>query len=257
MTTYSYYISAYATSPSSDKWDPRVESSYFQHLAENSHIIGIEHPFLMNTDRYPVEWLRDNIPSHWTLTITTLPFMMQMSGKDPSFGLASMEEASRKRAVKSICELQNYVCTLNTIFGRQVVKAVHIHSSPKSQDNAIKGDLSSFQRSLMAIREMAWDETDLNVEHCDAYIPQKESEKGFLALESEIEAISQVGGFGIVLNWARSAIEGRSLETPLIHIERAKKNNLLKGFFFSGCTSNLFSIYGSWKDTHMPPKGVI
>jgi hypothetical protein len=255
--TRSYYISAYATSPSVDPWDLEMESRYFQRLAENQNIAGIEHPFLMNTDRYPVDFLKDHIPAHWSLTMTTLPFMMQMSNKNASFGLASMEDVSRKAAVKGIAELRDYVCRLHDIFGRQLVRAVHIHSSPKNTDKDQKGNVSCFQHSLSDLKKMGWDGIDLNLEHCDAYIPKKKSEKGFLGLESEIEAISKIGGFGIILNWARSAIEGRSLETAVAHIELTKKYDLLKGFFFSSCTSNPLSIYGAWQDTHMPPKRFI
>ena len=66
-----------------------------------------------------------------------------------------------------------------------------------------------------------------------------------------------MSGYGLVLNWGRSAIESRSALGPLTHIKRAKEANLLKGFFFSGCTDKADSAYGSWKDSHMPPKNDI
>ncbi len=88
-------------------------------------------------------------------------------------------------------------------------------------------------------------------------IPNQRADKGFLSLHDEIDVVQAVGNIGIVLNWGRSAIELRSAEGPLKHINLVMPHNLLKGFVFSGCTDNQNSPYGAWRDIHIPPKNFI
>jgi hypothetical protein len=88
-------------------------------------------------------------------------------------------------------------------------------------------------------------------------IPNQRADKDFLSLHDEIDVVQTVGDIGIVLNWGRSAIELRSAESPLKHINLVMPHNLLKGFVFSGCTDNQNSPYGAWRDTHIPPKNFI
>lgn len=254
MMNPTFYISAYATSPAANQWNADVEREYFKALAEQPAVIGIEHPFLMDSEKYSPQWLKANVPSHWTLTITLLPMLMQMAQKNAYFGLASVHEVDRKAAISHMKTLSHYVESLNQLFGRQVVNAIHLQSSPTSTDGHIRGCRSSLAQSLTDLQAMYWSDAALNIEHCDAYTPQQTPEKGYLSLDDEIAAASEVGGFGILLNWARSAIEGRSITTPLTHIQKAKEAHLLKGFFFSGCTATSSNPYGCWKDSHMPPQ---
>ncbi|OGT52647.1 MAG: hypothetical protein A3F17_07895 [Gammaproteobacteria bacterium RIFCSPHIGHO2_12_FULL_41_15] len=249
-----YFISAYATSPSISSWNPVLESQYFQALAENPNVIGIEHPYFLDSNKYPLPWLQENIPDHWSIVITALPFFMDELKKNPYLGLASENEEARKQAVYLMKKMSQYTETLNNFFGRQVVKAIHFHSLPRNDREAKRGSKIALERSLDEIKRINWQGVELNLEHCDAYISNQPPEKGFLLLEEEIHALSTVGDYGLVLNWARSTIEGRSTSEPLKHIKMAKKAGLLKGFFFSGCTDQITSSYGEWKDTHMPPK---
>jgi len=103
-----------------------------------------------------------------------------------------------------------------------------------------------------------WDNASIAVEHCDRYIPEQSHEKGFLSLEDEIWAISnsdfKINSIGITINWARSAIEGRSAKTPLMHIKICQESNVpLLGLMFSGCCSKEDPVYGHpWEDVHTP-----
>ncbi|MBN2689719.1 MAG: DUF4862 family protein [Gammaproteobacteria bacterium] len=252
-----YFISAYATSPSSDKWCPEDESRYFHGLANKPEVVGIEHPFLPQSDKYPLPWLLENIPENWSLIITALPEFMNLLKGNPYFGLASVVEKDRMAAVKIMEDISDYIRKLNRGFGRKIVKAVHFHSLPRNVVNEMRGSKQALKQSLREIKDFNWDGAELNLEHCDAYIPNQIADKGFLLLEDEIEVISTVGGYGIVLNWARSAIEGRSVKKPLSHIEMVKNAGLFNGFFFSGCTDDVNSNYGYWRDTHMPPRNFI
>ena len=105
----------------------------------------------------------------------------------------------------------------------------------------------------MCIRDRDWDGAELTIEHCDHHRPDGSYEKGFLSLDQELEIINDFNGLmdGIVLNWGRSVIEGRSVDTILDHISICQRQKKLTGFIFSG-TSIEDKHYGSWEDQHMP-----
>jgi len=252
----SYFISAYSTSPSVNGWDPQLESRYFQALAEQSNIIGIEHPYLINSDKYPLNWLRDNIPDHWSICITAIPSLMQLHQSDPYAGLASTQEAGRQKALKLVLEINQYAQQLNQLFGRKLVKAIHLQSSPKSDDDSIRGDKTAFKRSLAEILQMDWQRAALNIEHCDAFKKGQVSKKAYLAIEDEIAVIQELGTYGMVLNWARSVIEYRSVQGALKQLQQVLAANLLRGYFFSGCTGISTGFYADWQDRHMPPSSI-
>lgn len=252
-----YFISAYATSPSFYEWDGSAESDYFKKLADNSNIIGIEHPYLLESNKYPLDWLVKNVPSHWKLIITSLPLFMQLTNKNPKIGLASTSEKDRCLAVSLIDQIRQYAEKLNNLFGRNIVESINLYSSPKNSDQCKQGSKEGLEHSLIEIIKMNWGDIVLNIEHCDAYIYNHVPDKGFLVLDEEIDVIKQVGKLGIILNWGRSAIELHSINGPLNHINLTKKHDLLKGFVFSGCTDQSNSPYGAWKDTHIPPKKLI
>jgi len=73
------------------------------------------------------------------------------------------------------------------------------------------------------------------IEHCDSYVGTHPFEKGFMSVDEEISVLKSFAGnfkVGLAINWARSAIEGRSSSTVVDHIKLARKNKLLSGFFF-------------------------
>ncbi len=241
-----YFVAAYASSPSPSQWDAKAEAGYFESLAAHPQVVGIEHPFLLDTPRYPLPFLKSYVPDHWSMMITTLPQFMQFGQQCPDIGLASQNEESRVLAVQYMQKVCEYVATLEDAFSKQMVKAIHFPSLPKNTDEHLRGKMSAFQRSLEEIAQMSWGNVALNIEHCDAYRPAQGVEKGGLLLSEEIAAIQSVGGFGIVLNWARSVIEYQNVMGAVQHIQEAMDANLLKGFFYSGCKAD-------WKDGHTSP----
>jgi Domain of unknown function (DUF4862) len=212
-----YFISAYATSCD---WGTKSESIYFKKLWQNKDIIGIEHPFIPNNEKYSVDFLKKNIAQNWSIIITLVPETMLSLKENPDFGLASKNEAGRNSAVKLMEKTSDYIVELNKLFSRKIVKAVHFQSAPKNNYQEIRGNKFALKKSLLEINHFNWQGAELNLEHCE--------------------------NTGIVLNWARSVIEGRSTEHILKHIKMAQEANLLKGFFFSGCDA-------SFKDNHLPP----
>lgn len=256
MPQNKFYVSAYATSLSQQTWNPIGESQYYQQLVKSPEIVGIEQPLYLDSKRYPLDWLRETIPDHVSLIITTLPVFMQLSQSDPLLGLASMHEKHRYAAMKVMENINQQIHELNQMFSRNVVKAIHFHALPKNKDE-LRGNKTAFAKSLQEMKSLDWMGAELNLEHCDAQLPTHAADKGFLLLDDELEALDQVGGFGITLNWARSVIEYRSVDGPIKHIQMAKQADLLRGFFFSGCTDDSNSEYGAWKDTHTPVQNFI
>ncbi|MDR0270823.1 DUF4862 family protein [Paenibacillus sp.] len=250
-----YLVSAYATSPCFDHWDPSVESNYFTYLSQNPHISGIEHPFFLNSNKYPIEWMLRNTPDHWNMALTILPALMEISKTNPDFGLASKNEIARSKAIALIEDVKHYVARMNQLFNRTIIGTIHIQSSPRNNDGILKGSQDSFYRSLQEIEQMGWGDIQINIEHCDAFNLRNPVDKGFLPIEQELEIIKELQFYGMVLNWGRSTIETRSSVGPLKHIQLSKEH--LKGFIFSGCTNNSFSEYGEWIDSHIPPRNFI
>ena len=95
------------------------------------------------------------------------------------------------------------------------------------------------------------------LEHCDAAVPGQPFQKGFLTVDEEIAALRTANAclgspVAAVVNWGRSAIEGRSAAAPLLHAAQLRAAGLLRGLFLSGCSATE-AEYGAWQDTHMPP----
>lgn len=252
-----YRVSAYATSPSFHAWNAELEAQYFAALAEDERVEGIEHPFFDDGGRhYPLGWLGDHLPAAWSMAITVLPGLMRNAREQPSFGLASAHEPSRSVAVAMLARVRAQVDELHARLGRPAVRLLHLHSAPANSVAERRGNAAAFDRSLREVRAMGWGDIELLVEHCDAPAEGHAPDKGFLDLAHEIELAGK-HGVGLLLNWARSAIEACSAEGPLRHIDAAARAGLLKGFCFSGCASTDAPGYGRWRDTHMPATPVV
>ncbi|HLB34676.1 MAG: hypothetical protein A3F67_10615 [Verrucomicrobia bacterium RIFCSPHIGHO2_12_FULL_41_10] len=65
-----YFISAYTASQVLHTWDDISETAYFQALKADPRVIGIELPYLADRKIYPMEWLKKNIPDHWSLNLS-------------------------------------------------------------------------------------------------------------------------------------------------------------------------------------------
>ncbi|ABV86849.1 DUF4862 family protein [Shewanella pealeana] len=251
-----YIVGAYATAPSAEGWEPELESLYYQHLKSEDNIIGIEHPFVGKLHPYDDEWFLSNVSKDWQFVFTSIPGVMGQLANNPHFGIASTNEAGRQAALVFYQQAQQAIMTLNNHLGREAVSFLKIHTAPKISKNSTSS-IAALQSSLETMLSWDWHGAKLVIEHCDAYIEGQDAEKGFMRLEDEISAAQYVNNklqsdLGISINWGRSAIEARSTNGPLQHIELAKQSGLLKGIIFSGA-SDIEGPYGKWKDTHMPP----
>jgi len=255
-----YMIGAYATAPSTLKWDQALETNYYQELKSQCNIIGLEHPFVGKLHPYDDEWFLENIDENWQFIFTSIPGVMGQLARNPHFGIASTNEAGRQAALAFYQQAQQAIFKLNNHLKKEAVSFLKIHTAPKITENT-ESSIQALQRSLETMQSWNWYGAKLVIEHCDAYILGQEAEKGFMLLEDEITAVKLVNSklnsdVGISINWGRSAIETRDTNGPLQHIKQAYLNGLLKGIIFSG-TSDIDGPYGQWKDTHMPPAQAI
>lgn len=168
-------------------------------------------------------------------------------GNQPAFGLASTDRQARESAVQSVSDLLSSVKRFHDAQGRHVVHAVELHGAPRPAA-ASQGALAE---SLREISAWDWDGVDLVLEHSDAWSDAHTPEKGFLSLESEIEAIVASGtAVGLSLNWGRSVIEGRSPAAATSHAARAARSGLLRGFIASGASDTDGETSRAWIDAH-------
>ncbi len=253
-----YIVGAYVTSPCLFDWNQTQEEEYWEGIRSLPYLRGLEHPFWGSLHPFDEQWFLEHLEPSWEIVLTCVPGTMQEMTKLPSHGLASNNPEGRMLALNFMKLAQQAVHQINEHTGKQSVIAVQFVSAP--QRSAIPGESSgeAFQRSLQELILWDWQGADLVVEHCDAFSKSHIPEKGFLTLEEEIQAIKNVLplaeqlSLGITINWARSVLETRQTETPVIHVLQAKEAGFLKGLMFSGC-SNQDTAYGVWKDTHMPP----
>jgi hypothetical protein len=240
------YLGAYAAA------QPTAE--FLRELHPISGVRGLEVPFL-GPDEDALRILAENTPPQWSFILTLLPGTMARLQTDERFGLASVDGPGRDRAVELASQARQSVVLLNERLGRRAVVAVEIHSAPKlGAAGQVGSSGQAFLRSLDELREWDWQGAELWIEHCDAFQLGREPAKGFMTLEREMEALGGSSGrtpCGFSVNWGRSAIEGRSVATPIEHLELLRKSHLLRGLIFSGVTRGN-ALYGDWADTHAP-----
>lgn len=242
-----FIVGAYVSSISLREWNVEDETLFYKNLRERSRIRGLEHAFYGTLHRYDDDWFLKNIHPDWDFVFTCLPGTVETLKKNPTIGLASNETKAQSQALEFISAANQAVKKLNRHLQRQAVIAVQVHSAPAQ--NTFK---EAFAEALKTICSWDWDGAKILVEHCDAFRTDGKHAKGFLSLEDEIWAISEVQKaklstpLGAMLNWGRSVVEGRDTAHVLKHIETLKERGLLKGFLFSGTTS-LFD------DKHTPP----
>lgn len=198
-----FIIGAYASHPASE-----LEADYYQLLADQPWVAGVEIPYPGQLATQ-LDVLASHLSPHWDFnTITAIPGTMQNVWKDENFGLASPDEAGREAALAFTRRLCDDLDDLCDKAGRLLVGRVQLHSAPTRLANA-----DAFKRSLEDVLGWDWCGATLVVEHCDAYIPGQNPEKGFLSLAGEIDIVAELG-VGIHLNWAAPPWRGAARRLP-------------------------------------------
>jgi len=255
-----FIVGAYTSSPNLFSWNKSREKDFFAKFNEIDNVRGLEIPFWgdslhPNDDKYFLSLLKPE----WEHVITCVPGTMKRLESDQQFGLASLNEESRKKAIEFVNLARLATGNLVNHFGRNCVIAVELTSSPKTLPDSIQSDVEKLYESLKEICSWDWHGAKLVIEHCDAYSEQnKAPQKGFLSLKDEIQAITKINEeqntpLGLTINWGRSAIEGRRVNEPENHVKYTSNIGILSGIMFSGVANEANSLYGIWKDLHAPP----
>lgn len=252
-----YFVGLYATSPCLFKWDKKREFDFYTSARESlSQLSGLELPFWGNEfHKFDEPFFLKLLDPNWNYVVTALPGIMDHLKEDNNFGIASKDEGSRKKAIDFVYRLNESIKRLNDYFGRKCVKGISLASAPSLKNDKSLSSVDSLKRSLEACVNFDWEGASLYIEHCDSGKVSHIPEKGFLNIEEEIEAISDFSNgstsLGLVINWARSTIEGRSPSMAMRHLEVAQRNDLLKGVVFSGVSGD-DKPFGNWRDLHLP-----
>jgi hypothetical protein len=247
-------VGAYAALPSLHLGpQPKLDPLFFDGMREIPEIDGLEIPY-WGESKDTLSFLNAS-DSRWTNVFTLIPGVMDALKQDPVFGIASNDAAGRKRAIDYCRQAHAALVQTNDRLGRRAFCAIEIHTAPQlGKPGVTSSSTEALLRSLDELRNWDWQGAELLIEHCDAFVPGQPPVKGFMTLDREIEAITGTHGptpCGILINWARSAIEGRSTQTPADHIRKARAEGLLRGLIFSG-TARSNPIYGDWSDSHAP-----
>ncbi len=244
------FLGAYAAYASLEPRTRFTERDFLHALQTNPRLRGLELPFVQDIhEEEPHDFLQ-RLPQNWEYVWTLLPGTMQALQKSPHYGLASCDKAGQKAALDR-CELARLrIVDWHQQAGRTLVRAVHLHSAPTRGGKGVDSDAGALRSALETLSARDWAGAKLILEHCDAYRSGQTPRKGFLELDDEI-ALARDLKLGISINWGRSVLEGRSIETAEQHILKAKQAGVLQGLFFSG-TAVQDPLYGDWQDNHAP-----
>jgi hypothetical protein len=244
-----YVVGAYAASPALRSWDPDLELGYLTLLARDPRIGALELPWAGALHAHDEDWLLGHWPAGLGAVLTDVPWAAGLPVRDPACGLASTDDDGRMRALEAARRLRDDARRLADAAGAAVVGVVELHSAPRAD----RGSPLALARSLEQLARWDWDGAELVVEHCDALVPGREPEKGFLTLDDEIAAIRlSQADVGVALNWGRSAIELRDPDGVVQHMRRARESGLLRGLMVSGAGDRAGDFGEPWIDAHHP-----
>ncbi len=118
------------------------------------------------------------------------------------------------------------------------------------------GSAGALAQTLHEVLQWDWRGAAVVVEHCDAPHPGRPFAKGFLSFAQEIEVVHALRAerlatrCGLSLNWGRSAIDGRSADTPVVQAGLARGRGVLMGVMLSGATATTSEYGPAWSDAH-------
>nr|WP_318383541.1 DUF4862 family protein [uncultured Enterobacter sp.] len=241
-----YIIGAYPCAPSFHQKSEEEERAFWRQLADTPHIRGIEQPCLEHLHPYGDDWLFKNTPAEWQIVVTAVMETMRRRGGNSAFGLASADEEQRRECVAYYRHLHQKITTINAAHNQKII-ALELQAAPQAGNGNVEQATEAFARSIKEIASWDWS-CELVLEHCDA-MTQPAPRKGFLPLTNVLETLAGYD-IGVCINWARSAIEGRSAGTPLAHLQSARQSGQLSALMFSGTAET--GPYGEWQDLHAP-----
>ncbi|WP_053206498.1 DUF4862 family protein [Jiangella muralis] len=181
--------------------------------------------------------------------LTMIPATMMALAGSPAQGLASSDDGGRKQAVEQLRRAYEFVAAVGEGPGGRFT-AVELHPAPRHPYTSA----DAFRESLDEALTWDWDGVRLLIEHSDAHSDAHAPSKGFLPLADELD-VAEERGIGVVLNWARSAIETRGAAGPREHLAAVVARDRLGGLVFSGVSDAATLDGAAWADLHLPIRG--
>lgn len=210
---------------------------------------GLEVPFLDNGSPWnDTAYLHATAPASEHV-LTMIPATMMALGGSPAQGLASSDDGGRKQAVEQLRRAYEFVVAAGEGPGGRFT-AVELHPAPRHPHTSA----DAFRSSLDEALSWDWGGVRLTIEHSDAHSDTYAPSKGFLTLADELD-IADERGIGVVLNWARSAIETRGADGPREHLAAVVARGRLGGLVFSGVSDAATLDGAAWADLHLPIRG--
>ncbi|WP_186816622.1 DUF4862 family protein [Cellulomonas aerilata] len=255
MTTF--LVSVYPALLAPDPVDPGVVRDVYARLRDVPGIGAVELP-LGPDGRIPDEDATlAHLAPHWDVVLTTVPGTMARAD-DPAYGLASPDERGGDEAVAHLRRCLETAARVDEALGRRAAVGLEVVSAPRRTP----GDGDGPDRLLARLRGVLdgrpGSGTPLLIDHCDALVAGQTPAKGFLDLDEEIAVVAALradghAGTGLVVNWGRSALEARSVDGPVRHLERARSAGVLHGLVLSGCADRDSGFGPAWTDMHPGP----
>lgn len=240
-------ISAYAASPAHTAWDPELEATLLPGLCALPGVVGLEVPWLGAIHPHDDAWFLEHVPAGTQLSITPLPYVMRRCAVEPRYGIASPDADGRRAAVDDLRMLAADVWTIGE-GSDAVVSFVGLHTAPRGE-----GDAGALAASLGELADLDWCGARLVIEHCDAAVPGRPFEKGFLTVVDELSALVDSGApVGLWMNWGRSVIELREADAVTRQIAEVAASGALLGLTFSGAAATDGPYGAAWSDAHLP-----
>lgn len=197
----------------------------------------------------PQPWFSNLVATTGNHVITAVPLAAVSAGADPRWGLASTDEDGRRAALQAAERVRRAVATLAERAGREAVAAVELHTAPGVHPDAVAGDPAALTRSLEELAQWDWSGARVLIEHCDHRGGIAPTQKGFLSLDQELAAIADLPATGLVINWARSALEERDPDVVPGQVKRT--GDRLAGLMFSGVAEQTVDAHPAWTDLHL------
>ncbi len=245
-----WFLGAYAGTASLATFSIRDAEAFYAEVASLPSLAGLELP-IHAQPKADDPWQHIHLlPRDLDYILTPLPAVMQSLARNPQFGLASTDASGRQAALQLMDRVRLCVQQLEDHCGRKAVRAVQLHSAPTLQKPADDAGAKALTESLEVLCAQEWSAAELWLEHCDTFLANQTSAKGFLDLQREIDVLQKFS-IGLSINWGRSVLEGRSVGTALLHIQTAQKAGVLRSLFFSGVALD-DPVFGSWLDNHTP-----
>ncbi|QNE35854.1 DUF4862 family protein [Leifsonia shinshuensis] len=235
-------VSAYAASPAHTRWDPAFEERFLAELVAMDGVGALELPWLGRLHPYDDDWLVSRLPAT-ELVVTALPWTMTRSKESPGYGLASTEADGRAAAMADLDRMRHDLARLPAI-----PSVVLLHTAPSGGP----GSADALRESLASIASWDWCGSTLAIEHCDAVVPGRPFEKGFLSLPDELAALEGITEAGLWLNWGRSLIELRDAAAVTAQVAATAASGRLLGLTLSGAASADGPYGPAWADAHLP-----